>query len=359
MAKVILMVGTEKGAFVFTSDEAREQWEIRGPLIKGWSVQDIRIDPRSDQTMYAAVGHFVYGPGIHISKDLGETWEHVENPPRFAEDSEGTLNNIWNVVPGTASEPDTFYSGTDDAALFVSRDGAKTWEELPAVANHESREEWMGGAGGLCLHSVMVHPTNPDRIWIAISAVGVLRTDDGGKSWAVCNNGLEIIIEGKVHKNVGSCVHRLVIDPANPDRLFQQNHVGVWRSTNGGDLWEKIENGLPSRFGFPMVIHPTQTDTLFTAPQESDEYRFAKDGRLTVYRTDDAGDSWYETRAGLPDNAYVGVLRQAMAIDSMDEAGLYMGTNSGQVFFSNDTGKTWNAIPCTLPRIKSVNVAVL
>ncbi len=359
MSQVILMVGTEKGGFIFTSDESREQWNMHGPLLKGWAIQELRIDQRRTPTMFAAAGHFVYGPCIHVSNDLGKTWEQIEHPPTFAEGAAGKLNNIWNVTSGRDDDPDTFYAGTDDAALFVSHDRASTWDELPGVANHRTRQEWMGGAGGLCLHSILVHPTNPNRMWIAISAVGVLRTDDGGKTWDICNNGLQITIEGEEHKEVGSCVHRMVIDPANPDRLFQQNHVGVYRSTDGGDKWETIENGLPSRFGFPMVIHPRETDTLFTAPQESDEYRFAKDGRLTVYRTDDAGANWRETRKGLPDDAYVGVLRQAMAIDDLDVPGVYIGTNAGQVYCSNDTGDSWKAILCTLPRIKSVNVAVV
>jgi hypothetical protein len=359
MSRVILMVGTEKGGFIFRSDESRGKWEMSGPVLKGWAVQDLRIDQRATPVMLAAAGHEVYGPGIQVSKDLGTTWETIENPPKFAEGASGKLNNIWTITPGLDAAPDTFFAGTDDAALFVTHDRCKTWIELPGVARHETRDEWMGGAGGLCLHSIIVHPTNPDRIWVAISAVGVLRTDDSGMTWQVKNKGLEITIEGEEHKEVGSCVHRMVLDPTNPDRLFQQNHMGVFRSADGGDSWETIENGLPGRFGFPMVVHPREPGVLFTAPQESDEYRFARDGRLTIYRTRDAGDSWHETRQGLPDNAYVGVLRQAMAIDDLESPGVYFGTNSGQVFCSNDTGDSWTALPCALPRIKSVNVAVV
>jgi len=353
------MVGTEKGGFLFTSDESRERWEMSGPVLKGWAVQDLRLDQRYASTMFAAAGHEVYGPGIQVSNDLGESWETIEKPPKFAEDATGKLNNIWTITPGRDDDPDTFFAGTDDAALFVSHDRCVSWEELLGVARHETRDEWMGGFGGLCLHSILVHPTNPERIWVAISAVGVLRTDDGGKTWQVRSKGLEITIEGEQHKDVGSCVHRMVLDPTNPDRLFQQNHKGVFRSSDGGDSWDTIENGLPSRFGFPMVVHPRDPGVLFTAPQESDEYRFAQDGRLTIYRTDDAGENWHETRNGLPDNAYVGVLRHAMAMDDLDTPGVYFGTNSGQLYYSNDTGDSWNAIPCMLPRIKSVNVAVV
>jgi len=353
------MVGTEKGGFIFRSDDSRERWEMSDPILKGWEVQDLRLDQRADPKMIAAAGHFVYGPSIQLSNDLGKTWETIEHPPKFAEDAVGTLNKIWSITPGHVDSPDTYYAGTDDAALFVSRDSARSWEELAGVSGHETRKEWMGGAGGLCLHTILIHPTNPDRIWIAISAVGVLRSDDGGRSWQVCNKGLEITIEGEEHKEIGSCVHRMVLDPTNPERLFQQNHQGVFRSINGGDSWEVIENGLPGKFGFPMVVHPHSPNTLFIAPEESDEYRFARDGRLTVYRTDDAGENWRETRKGLPDDAYVGVLRQAMAIDAFETPTIYFGTTAGQLYFSNDTGDSWKAISCTLPRIKSVNVAVV
>ena len=357
MAQILLMVGTQKGAFLLASDERRETWQVTGPLLKGWSVFDLALDRRSTPAMYAAVGHFVYGPAIHISKDLGRTWQQVEHPPKY--ESNHTLNNVWCVVPGRESEPGVLYAGVDEAGLFVSRDSGWHWENLSGLSDHRTREEWCPGNGGLCCHSVLLDPSNENRMWAGISAVGVFRTDDGGQTWEASNDGLEIIVEGKTHKDIGTCVHRMVLDPANPERLFQQNHRGVFRSTDGGKKWDRIENGIPNNFGFPMVMLPGDSNTLYIVPQESDEFRFASDGRLTVYRTADGGDSWTPLRSGLPENAYVGVLRQAMAADSLESPGVYFGTTGGQIFYSRDGGERWETIPCALPRISSVSVAIL
>lgn len=357
MARVLLMVGTQKGAFLLTSDERRESWNVEGPLLKGWSVFDLALDQRQSPMMYAAVGHFVYGPAVHISGDLGKSWKQVEHAPKY--ESKHKLNNVWCVVPGRASEQGTLYAGVDEAGLFVSHDSGWHWEEMRGLSNHPTREEWHPGAGGLCCHSVLLDPENKKRMWVGISAVGVFRSNDAGETWEASNDGLDIIIEGETHKDVGTCVHRMILDPIDSDRLFQQNHRGVFRSTNGGKVWERIENGIPNNFGFPMIMLPADSDTLYIVPQESDEFRFAADGRLTVYRTTDGGDSWAPLRAGLPDNAYVGVLRQAMAADSLKSPGVYFGTTGGHLYYSRDGGEAWETIPCALPRISSVNVAVI
>jgi hypothetical protein len=358
MSNVVLMVSTEKGLFLLHSDATRECWEVFPPALKGWKVNYCTVDPRSGR-MYAAVGHYVYGPTIQISHDLGRTWEQQEHGPAFGPDSTSTLKNIWTIVPGLDSEPETLYAGTDDAGLFISRDGGVHWEELTAISQHETRLEWMGGAGGLCLHSILLDKDNPQRIWVGISAVGVLRSDDGGQSFAPCNEGMPIVIEGEKHKCIGSCVHALVQDPADPSRIYQQNHQGVLRTANGGDQWERIENGLPSVFGFPMAMDPHDAGTLYIIPQEADEYRIFKDGTPLVYRTRDRGDHWEPLGAGLPENCYSGVLRHAMALDTLETPGLYFGTSGGQLFYSLDRAERWRQIPCSLPRISSVRAAIL
>jgi photosystem II stability/assembly factor-like uncharacterized protein len=358
MKGITLMVGTQKGAFFLRSDERRKDWQLSAPIMKGWSVFDVVRDTRSTPRLYAAVGHFVYGPTVQISDDFGESWQQAEQSPRYAEDSPHKVNNVWCVVPGRASDPDTLYAGVDEAGLFVSHDRGRQWEEIEGLTNHPTREEWCPGAGGLCCHSICVHPQDAGRLWIGISAVGVFRSTDGGASWQASNDGLPIVIEGKTHKDVGTCVHHMILDPRNPDRLFQQNHQGVFRSTNGGKNWKRIEEGLPHIFGFPMVMLPNDSDTLFIVPQESDEFRFANEGQLAVYRSTNGGDSWQALRDGLPDNAYAGVLRQAMTTDTCDDPGIYFGTNTGQIFYSRDGGDHWEQMPCILPRIQSLSVAI-
>lgn len=358
MSKVCLMVSTEKGLFLLTSDLARGNWEVSSPSLKGWKVNYCTLDPRS-QVMYAAVGHFVYGPTIQLSRDFGQTWEQQEHGPTFGKESTSKLKNIWTIVPGLDNEPDTLYAGTDDAGLFVSRDGGVHWEELTAISEHPTRAEWMGGAGGMCLHSILLDKDNPNRIWVGISAVGVLRSDDGGASFQPCNEGMPIIIEGEKHKCIGSCVHALVQDPAEPGRIYQQNHQGVLRTADGGDHWERIESGLPSVFGFPMALDPHDSNTLYIIPQEADEYRIFRYGLPLVYRTRNRGERWEAFGRGLPENCYTGVLRHAMAMDTCEAPGLYFGTSGGQVFYSLDRAESWQPIPCSLPRISAIRAAVI
>lgn len=365
MKRILLLVGTEKGAFVLSSNEAREHWEIRGPLHKGWKVNDLQLDMRGEPpVLWAAVGHFVYGPSVQRSFDLGKTWEPIKHGPKYGADANWKLNDIWSIVPGRADEPEVLYAGVADAGIFVSRDGGDHWEEMTGLTKHESRSEWSPGGGGLCCHTILLHPNDKNRMWIGISSVGVFQSDDGGENWTTKNTGLTKTVEEETQKDVGYCVHRLVLDPTNPDRLFQQNHRGVYRSVDGAGSWERIEVGLPlnatkSCFGFPIVISPHDPDTLFVIPQESDEYRFAPDGQLAVYRTIDAGDTWRRLANGLPGDHFTGVLRQAMAIDDWDENGVYFGTTAGQIFFSRNDGENWQAMPCQLPRIASVSAVTL
>jgi len=359
MSKTIVLVATEKGAFFLHSDGERKEWNVSRPALKGWKVNNLLLDERGAPTLYAAVGHFVYGPTVQVSRDWGETWEQQEHGPKFGDGSDSTLKNIWTIVPGLPSQPDTLYAGTDDAGLFVSHDSGAHWEELTGISQHQTRGEWMGGAGGLCLHTILLDKDRPGRIWVGISAVGVLRSDDGGQSFQPCNEGMPIVIEGKEFKNIGSCVHSMVQDPAQPSHLYQQNHQGVLRSFDGGDHWERVESGLPSKFGFPMVMDPHDAKRLYIVPQEADEYRIFQNGQPTVYRTENQGDSWEALRNGLPDNCYSGVLRHAMAVDSHEVAGIYFGTSGGQIFYSIDGGDFWQTMPCALPRILAVKAVAV
>ena len=360
MARVLVMVGTVKGAFIFSSDEAREEWTIEGPLLKGWEVSNLTFDARGEPAVWACVGHFVYGPTIQVSRDLGRTWAQIEHGPRYEEDSGHELNRIWCVAPGHASEPGVLYAGVDQAGLFVSRDGGAHWREVRAVSEHPTRGDWSPGAGGMCCHTVLVDPADKDRIWLGISAVGAFRSEDGGATWEVKNEGLPIAADSKDFDNIGSCVHRMVLAPDVPDLLYQQNHQGLFRSRDGGDSWQSIQEGVPSDFGFPMVMHPRDSRTLYVLPLESDEYRFFARGQPVVYRTRDGGGSWQGLTDGLPDDfCYVGVLRHALAADGLDSCGIYFGTTGGQIYHSSDEGVSWRAMAAQLPRVLSVTAAVV
>ncbi len=359
MDSLSLLVGTEKGLFILRSDQKRNSWSVEGPLLKGWKIFDCQLDQRTAPTLYAAVGHFIYGPCIHISRDLGKTWNQVEKGPQYGENSQFKLNGIWTIVPSSEKLPDRLYAGVDEGGLFVSNDKGKSWQELTGLSGHETRSEWMPGAGGLCCHSILIDSENPERLWTGISAVGVFCSEDGGASWTPKNSGIEQVIKGEVHKNIGFCVHSMVSDPNNPNKLYQQNHKGVYRSSNGGDSWERIENGLPGTFGFPIAIHPCKPETLFTVPLESDEYRMPPNGELKVYKTENSGDSWEPRSQGLPTQCFASVMRQALTTDKLDPCGVYFGTTGGQVFCSSDEGDTWNQIPCQLPRINSISAISL
>ena len=360
MSQVLVMVGTQKGAFFCWSDEARRSWRVEGPLLKGWEVNDLQLDLRGGgPVVWAAVGHHVYGATVQHSRDLGRTWTQVENGPRYAEDAGRTLERVWTVVPGRQDEPEVLWAGVAEAGLFESRDGGESWREVPGLNEHPTRPSWQPGAGGLCAHTVLLDPVDDRRMWVGISAVGVFRSDDGGESWQVRNEGLPIAVPDKDHPEVGSCVHKMVVAPDRPSRLYQQNHQGVFRSDDGGDAWERIEDGLPSRFGFPIALHPDDSKTLYVLPLESEEYRFFPDGRMTVYRSRDGGDSWQPLTSGLPADGYTGVLRNAMAVDGLGPCGIYFGTTGGQLFASHDEGESWQAMPGLLPRIASVTAAVL
>jgi photosystem II stability/assembly factor-like uncharacterized protein len=360
MSRVLLLIGTQKGAFIAESNLARTNWRLRGPLMKGWEISDVQLDARgATPVLYAAVNSYIYGPTINRSHDLGETWEQIEHGPKYAEDAPGKLQKVWCIVPGANTQPEVLYAGVADAGIFVSRDGGNHWQELKGLSEHPTRTDWVPGAGGMCCHSILVDPANPKRIWVGISAAGVLRSDDGGETWNVKNTGLDIIAPGENFPNVGSCVHRMILDPRDPNRLFQQNHCGFFRSDDGAESWQRMESGLPGTFGFGLAQSPRHPDMLFTLPLESQEYHIPTNGMLTVYRSSDGAHSWHPLRNGLPDNTFTSVMRQALACDPLDPPGVYFGTSCGQVFCSNDAGASWQALPAVLPRVNSVAAVVI
>lgn len=350
---VVLLVGTVKGVFLYRSDRTRREWKLTGPHMGGWEIFSLCGDTRSGRILAGTV-NFMEGPTIRTSTDLGATWEPVERNPAFAPDSGSKVKHIWQIVPGHPSQPGTWYAGVDDAGLFVSRDDARTWSEIEGLSRHPTRPRWIPGFGGLCLHSVLVDPGNPKRLWVGISAVGVFRTGDGGESWSLCNNGLHNVAPEFVKDpDMGRCVHKMVLDPRRPGVLYIQFHGGVFKSSNAGDSWERISGNLPHDFGFPMTI--TKSGGLFIVPLLSDENRVVPGGAVKVYRSRDRAGAWEALTKGLPqEKHFVGVLRDAMTSDSLDPAGVYFGTTMGELFYSIDDGANWSQLPGQFPRITTV-----
>ncbi|NEE03760.1 WD40/YVTN/BNR-like repeat-containing protein [Phytoactinopolyspora halotolerans] len=392
-----LLVGTVKGAFLFHTDHARTEWEMSGPHLGGWEVYSILGDSRGGRRrLLAGTNHrsgrrhdpsgvgdesvpLPGGATIQVSDDLGATWQPVDEGPAFApmgsyrwdqgrwtpsDDSarrEWRLNRFWQIVPGHVPEPDTVFAGSEEAGLFVSRDGGDTWTEVSGLTAHPTRPEWGPGAGGMGLHTILCHPTDPSRMWVAASAVGVFHTDDGGASWDLRTAGLgRQPVEAKSHR-IGVCPHKLVLDPADPDRLYIQDHGGVYRSTDGGESWHRIENGLGTdgdgRFGFPLTV--SADGDLYLVPLTDSDHRVVRDGRVVVFRSTDRGDSWHPVSGDfLPTADYTNVLRDGLAVDSLDPYGVYLGTSAGEIFYSLDRGESWAQIPGRFPRITCVKTWV-
>jgi photosystem II stability/assembly factor-like uncharacterized protein len=356
--KIVLLIGTVKGVFLYHSDERRTAWQLTGPHLGGWEIFSLCGDSRNGRIL-AGTGHFTHGPTIRITRDFGATWEPVEKNPAFKEGSKFELKHIWQIVPGHAAEPGTWYAGVDDAALFVSRDDGATWSELLGLTTHPTRPRWVPGFGGLCLHSILVDPGNERRLWVGISAVGVFRSDDAGETWKLCNNGLHNVAPDFItDPEMGRCVHKMVIDPNRPGVLYLQFHGGVFKSDNAGDSWTRISAGLPHDFGFPMAV--TQQGDVFVVPLLSEENRVVPDGAVKVWRSRDQGRSWRAMTAGLPQkDHFVGVLRDAMTADSFSPAGLYLGTTGGELYASRDDGETWDKLPAQLPRITTLKAWIV
>lgn len=354
----LLLIGTKKGLFLLTSEDGRQTWKLSEPMLKGKEINHAIRDPRTGR-IFATANDAWFGSEISYSDDLGATWTSSKKNPAFTEASGLKLDRIWHIEPGRASEPGVLYAGVAPAALFRSADGGETWDEVEALSKHPTRERWHPGAGGLCLHSIQLDPHNPARMYVGISAVGVFRTDDAGATWQTANRGTRAEFMPDKFPEYGQCVHKLLLAPGQRDRLYQQNHCGMYRSDNAAQSWEEISTGLPSDFGFPLAVHPRDPNTAFVLPLQGAEFRAPKEGQLRVYRTRDAGASWHPLENGLPDDVYCGVLREGMAADQEAPAGIYFVTNTGKVFGSRDEGDFWNLLADNLPPISSVEAATL
>jgi len=359
----LLLVGTMKGAFLFRSDATRQNWEEAGPYFPGRSVYALAYDGRNGRNkLWAAVNSPYWGSFLSSSNDFGKTWSDPETYNiKFPEGSDVSLKQIWQI----ASDPhnaDTLYCGVEPAALFKSTDAGETWSLNRGLFDHPHRTQWMPGGGGLCLHTILPDPSNSDRMWIAISTGGVYRTEDGGETWEPRNKGIcaRFMPPDQQYPEWGQCVHKVVSHPSNPQRMFLQHHWGVYRSNDAGDSWNDIGKGLPSDFGFAMEIDPHNADTVFIIPIESDEFRCTPEAKLRVYRTPNGGESWEALTNGLPQqDALETILRDNLQADRNDPTGLYFGTRSGKVFGSKDGGDSWSMIREGLPPITCVNTTTI
>jgi photosystem II stability/assembly factor-like uncharacterized protein len=370
MSGVRVLVGTRKGAFVLTSDGRRDKWNVSGPHFAGWEMYHLKGSPVNPNRIYASQSSGWFGQVVQRSEDGGTTWEPVGN--KFTYDGvpgthqwyDGTphpweFKRVWHLEP-SLTDADTVYAGAEDAALFRSTDGARTWHELPGLRGHGSGSRWQPGAGGLCLHTILLDPANAQRMFIAISAAGAFRTDDGGASWRAINRGLRSQGIPDPDAEVGHCVHRIAMHPSRPSVLFMQKHWDVMRSDDAGESWREVSGNLPTDFGFAIDVHAHEPETIFVVPIKSDSEHFPPDGKLRVFRSRTGGEDWEALTNGLPQrDCYVNVLRNAMAVDRLDPCGVYFGTTGGQVYVSPDGGDRWQAIVRDLPAVLSVEVQSL
>ena len=387
MSMVRVLVGTRKGAFILTSDGKRKDWKVDGPHFAGWEMYHLKGSSVDPNRIYASQTSGWFGQIVQRSDDGGKTWFQPGTPPgettgpggtpkgesnKFVYDAaaapltthqwyDGTqhpweFKRVWHLEP-SLSNPDTVYAGVEDAALFRSTDGGKSWHELSGLRGHGTGPGWQPGAGGMCLHTIILDPKNPNRVFIAISAAGAFRTDDGGKTWKPINRGLHSQYIPDPSAEVGHCVHHIAMNPSRPGVLFMQKHWDIMRSDDAGENWREVSGNVPTDFGFVIDVHAHEPETIYVVPIKSDGEHFVPDGRLRVYRSRTGGDEWEALTNGLPQsNCYVNVLRDAMAVDSLDSCGVYFGTTGGQVYCSADAGNTWNPIVRDLPAVLSVEV---
>jgi len=391
MSSVRVLVGTRKGAFILTSDGKRQKWDVAGPLFAGWEMYHLKGSPADANRLYASQSSGWFGQVIQRSDDGGKTWHApgggVTTGPggmpagesnRFVYNAsaengkpltthqwyDGTqhpweFKRVWHLEP-SHSDPDTVYAGVEDAALFRSSDGGRSWQELSGLRGHGTGPHWQPGAGGMCLHTILIDPSNAKRIFVAISAAGAFRTDDGGQTWRPINRGLKSQGIPNPEAEVGHCVHRIALHRSRPDVLFMQKHWDVMRSDDAGDTWREVSGNLPTDFGFPIDVHAHEPETIYVVPITSDSYHYPPDGKLRVYRSRTGGNEWEALTKGLPQrDCYVNVLRDAMAVDALDTCGIYFGTTGGQVYGSADGGDTWSAIVRDLPAVYSVEAQIL
>ncbi len=370
MTAVRVLVGTRKGAFVLTSDGTRKSWDVSGPHFAGWEVYHAKGSPADPDRLYLSQSTGWFGQQIQRSDDGGRTWEAVGN--EFSYDGipgthqwyDGTPHpwefaRVWHLEP-SLRDPDTVYAGVEDAALFRSVDGGQHWEELSGLRNHETGKNWQPGAGGMCLHTILLDPVHDGRMFAAISSAGAFRSDDSGTTWRPVTKGLRSEFMPDPEAEIGHCVHRIAMHPSRPDVLFMQKHWDVMRSDDAGANWHEISGDLPTDFGFPISVHAHEADTVYVVPITSDSLHFPPDGQLRVFRSRTGGNEWEPLTTGLPqENCYVNVLRDGMDVDSLDDCGIYFGTTGGQVYASSDSGDTWSALVRDLPSVLSVEVQTL
>jgi photosystem II stability/assembly factor-like uncharacterized protein len=370
MSGVRLLVGTRKGAFVLTSDGKRERWDISGPHFGGWEIYHFKGSPADPNRLYVSQSTGWFGQLIQRSDDGGKSWAPVGN--KFVYEGEtGThqwydgpphpweFKRVWHLEP-SLTDPDSVYAGIEDAAIFQSTDGGTSWTELPALRKHDSGSRWTPGAGGMCLHTILLDPAAPGRMFVAISAAGAFRTEDGGQSWTPINRGLKSEHIPDPEAEVGHCVHRIAMHRSRPNVLFMQKHWDVMRSDDGGDSWREVSGNLPTDFGFPIDVHAHEPDTIYVVPIKSDSEHYPPDGKLRVYRSRTGGGEWEPLTNGLPQrDCYVNVLRDAMTVDSLDPCGIYFGTSGGQVYGSPNGGDRWTAIARDFPAVLSVEAQTL
>ena len=370
MSGVRVLVGTRKGAFILTADANRKDWQVSGPHFAGWEIFHMNGSPADPDRIYVSQSNGWFGQLIQRSDDGGQTWEAMNNEFNYEGDL-GThqmfdgsqqpwkFTRVWNLQP-SLTDPDTVYAGVEDAALFRTTDGGKSWHELPGLREAKGHL-WQPGAGGLCLHTILLDSTNPDRIFVAISAAGAFRTDDDGQTWLPINKGLISPFElPDTTAEVGHCVHNIAMHPSRPENLFMQKHWDVMRSDNAGDEWHEVSGNLPSDFGFPIAVHAHEPETIYVVPIKSDSEHYPPEGKLRVYRSRTGGNDWEALTDGLPQqDCYVNVLRTALAVDQLDSCGIYFGTTGGQVYVSPDSGDHWTTIVRDLPAVLSVEVQTL
>lgn len=394
MTAIRILVGTRKGAFILTSDSSRKKWSIDGPHFGGWEIYHMKASPVEPERIFASQTSSWFGQIIQRSDDGGKTWsqpgsegadekataggmpqgesnmfvydtsEKTGKPLTTHQWYDGTQHpwefaRVWHLEP-SLDDADTCYAGVEDAALFRTTDGGTTWQELAGLRGHESGPDWAPGAGGMCLHTIVLDPANKDRIYCAISAAGAFRSDDGGATWKPINQGLHSEYIPNPTAEVGHCVHRIAIHPSNPNTLYMQKHWDVMRSDDGGDSWREVSGNLPSDFGFPVAVHAHDPETIYVIPILSDSLHYPPEGKLRVYRSRTGGEEWEALTKGLPqEHCYVNVLRDAMAVDTADPCGIYFGTTGGQVYASNDSGDSWEAIVRDLPAVLSVEAQTI
>jgi len=370
MTRIRLLVGTRKGAFLLSSDASRQRWDVSGPHFAGWEIYHLKGSPADPDRLYASQSSGWFGQTMQRSDDGGKTWATVNNEfvyegtPGTHQWYDGTphpweFKRVWHLEP-SPEHPDLVYAGVEDAALFRTGDGGRTWKELPGLREVKGNL-WQPGAGGMCLHTIVLDPARPGRMYVAISAAGAFRSDDGGSTWRPINRGLHSLYQlPDPDAEVGHCVHRLAMHPARPDVLFMQKHWDVMRSDDRGDSWREVSGNLPSDFGFVIEVHAHEPDTVYVVPIKSDSEHFPPEGKLRVYRSRSGGSEWEALTEGLPQrDCYVNVLRDAMAVDRFDPCGVYFGTTGGQVYGSADGGDRWTAIVRDLPAVLSVEVQML